>query len=143
MRLGYQIKTTKSNSNEFNIHTVLHYFFLRSCRVRRATDRIWASFPQPGLVHPVSSSLMNVDNAGDGPSIIVVKVAAVRENSDDNAASGEHGNLVELSVVDPTKVIRTALHNPAAIAGLVFTTGVCAKELPEMENSRRSQRQVR
>src|SRR5690606_15328572 len=50
-----------------------------------------------------------VANAGDEPSVVVAKVLEGKGNFGFNAANGEYGDLVELGVVDPTKVTRTAL----------------------------------
>src|SRR5690606_10067845 len=54
-----------------------------------------------------------VANAGDEPSVVVAKVLEGKGNFGFNAANGEYGDLVELGVVDPTKVTRTALQNAA------------------------------
>jgi len=62
------------------------------------------------------------ENAGLEGSIVVNKV---REGKDDfgyNAASGEYGNLLAMGVIDPVKVVRTALENAASVAGLMLTT---------------------
>jgi len=72
-----------------------------------------------------------VDNAGDEPSVVVNKVIEGKGNFGYNAASGEYGDLVEMGVVDPTKVTRTALQNAASIAGLMLTTDCMVAELPE------------
>jgi chaperonin GroEL len=63
-----------------------------------------------------------VANAGEEPSVVVAKVADAKGNHGYNAATGEYGDLVEIGVVDPTKVTRTALQNAASIAGLILTT---------------------
>ena len=63
-----------------------------------------------------------VANAGEEPSVVVAKVADAKGNFGYNAATGEYGDLVEIGVVDPTKVTRTALQNAASIAGLILTT---------------------
>ena len=62
------------------------------------------------------------ENAGLEGSIVVNKV---REGKDDfgyNAATGEYGNLLAMGVIDPVKVVRTALENAASVAGLMLTT---------------------
>lgn len=48
-----------------------------------------------------------------------------------NAASGEYGDMVEMGVLDPTKVTRTALQNAASVASLMLTTDCMVAELPE------------
>jgi len=74
-------------------------------------------------------------NAGDEPSVVVSKVADAQGNFGYNAATGEYGDLVEIGVVDPTKVTRTALQNAASIAGLILTTEACVGELPREDKA--------
>ena len=70
-------------------------------------------------------------NAGDEPSVIVNKVLEGKGSYGFNAASGEYGDMLEMGVVDPTKVTRTALQNASSIAGLMLTTACMVAELPE------------
>ena len=70
-------------------------------------------------------------NAGDEPSVVVNKVVESKGNVGYNAASGEYGDLVEMGVLDPTKVTRCALQNAASIAGLILTTDAMVAELPK------------
>ena len=72
-----------------------------------------------------------VSNAGDEPSVVVNKVTEGKGNYGYNAASGEYGDMVEMGVLDPTKVTRTALQNAASVAGLMLTTDCMVAELPE------------
>ena len=72
-----------------------------------------------------------VSNAGDEPSVVVNKVTEGKGNYGYNAASGEYGDMVEMGVLDPTKVTRTALQNAASVAGLMLTTDCMIAELPE------------
>ncbi|MEJ2452059.1 MAG: chaperonin GroEL, partial [Gammaproteobacteria bacterium] len=58
-----------------------------------------------------------VDNAGDEPSVVVNKVQEGKGNYGYNAATGEYGDMVELGILDPTKVTRSALQNAASVAG--------------------------
>jgi chaperonin GroEL len=58
-----------------------------------------------------------VANAGEEPSVVVNAVLQGTGNFGYNAATGEYGDLVEMGVLDPTKVTRTALQNAASIAG--------------------------
>jgi chaperonin GroEL len=55
-----------------------------------------------------------VANAGDEPSVVVNKVVNGKGNYGYNAATGEYGDMVEMGVLDPTKVTRTALQNAAS-----------------------------
>jgi chaperonin GroEL len=72
-----------------------------------------------------------VANAGDEPSVVVNKVLEGKANYGYNAASSEYGDMLEMGVVDPTKVTRTALQNASSIAGLMLTTACMVAELPE------------
>jgi chaperonin GroEL len=72
-----------------------------------------------------------VTNAGDEASVVVAEVARGTGNFGYNAATGEYGDLVEIGVLDPTKVTRTALQNAASIAGLILTTDATIYEAPK------------
>ena len=76
-----------------------------------------------------------VAHTGDEPSVVVNKVVEGNGNSGFNAQTGEYGDLVEMGVVDPTKVTRFALQNAASVAGLMLTTEVMVAELPKDDNS--------
>ena len=71
---------------------------------------------------------MIVANAGEEPSVIVAKVAESAGNDGYNAQTGEFGDLVEMGIIDPTKVARSALQNAASIASLILTTEVMVAE---------------
>ena len=72
-----------------------------------------------------------VTNAGEEPSVILNKVADGKGNYGYNAATGEYGDMVEMGILDPTKVTRTALQNAASIAGLMITTEAMVAEAPK------------
>jgi len=72
-----------------------------------------------------------VNNAGDEPSVVVNKVVEGKGNYGFNAQTGEYGDLVEMGVVDPTKVTRFALQNAASVASLMLTTDAMIAELPK------------
>jgi chaperonin GroEL len=74
-------------------------------------------------------------NAGDEPSVVVNKVLEGKDNFGYNASTGEYGDLVEMGVVDPTKVTRCALQNAASVAGLILTTAAMVAELPKEEKT--------
>ena len=73
-------------------------------------------------------------NAGDEASIVVGKIL---ENKSDtfgyNTANGQYGDLIALGIVDPVKVVRSALQNAASVAGLLITTEAMIAELPKKE----------
>jgi chaperonin GroEL len=72
-----------------------------------------------------------VANAGDEPSVVVNKVAEGKGSFGYNARTGEYGDLVEMGVLDPTKVTRTALQNAASVAALILTTDCMVADLPQ------------
>ena len=72
-----------------------------------------------------------VANAGDEPSVVVAKVLEGKGNYGYNAANGSYGDMLEMGVVDPTKVTRTALQNAASVAGLMLTTDAMVAEAPD------------
>ena len=72
-----------------------------------------------------------VANTGEEPSVVVNKVAEGKGNFGFNAQTGEYGDLLEMGVVDPTKVTRFALQNAASVAGLMLTTDAMVAELPQ------------
>ena len=73
-------------------------------------------------------------NAGDEPSVVLNKIAEGKGNYGYNAATGEYGDMVEMGVLDPTKVTRYALQNAASIAGLILTTAAMVAESPKEES---------
>jgi chaperonin GroEL len=76
-----------------------------------------------------------VANAGDEATVVLHKVAGGEGNFGYNAATGEYGDLVELGILDPTKVTRYALQNAASIAGLIITTEAMVAEQPKDEKN--------
>ncbi|MGD9786488.1 MAG: chaperonin GroEL [Sulfuricellaceae bacterium] len=74
-----------------------------------------------------------VANAGDEPSVVCAKVEEGKGNFGYNAATGEYGDMMEMGVLDPTKVTRTALQNAASVAALMLTTDCMVAELPKDE----------
>lgn len=70
-------------------------------------------------------------NAGVEPSVVVNNVAAGKGNYGYNAANETYGDMVEMGVLDPTKVTRSALQNAASVAGLMLTTDCMVAELPK------------
>lgn len=74
-----------------------------------------------------------VANAGEEPSVVVNQVAQGSGNYGYNAQSGVYGDMVEMGVLDPTKVTRTALMNAASVASLILTTDCMVADLPVEE----------
>ncbi len=71
-----------------------------------------------------------VANAGEEASVVVNKVEEGSGNFGYNAGSGEYGDMIEMGILDPTKVTRTALQNAASVSGLMITTECMVAEAP-------------
>ncbi len=76
-----------------------------------------------------------VENAGEEGSVVYAKVAEGSDNFGYNAATGEYGDMIEMGILDPAKVTRTALQNAASVAGLMITTEAMVAEEPKEETT--------
>jgi chaperonin GroEL len=74
-----------------------------------------------------------VDNAGEEASVVLARVAEGEGNFGYNAGTGEYGDMVQMGILDPTKVTRSALQNASSVAGLLITTECMVAELPKEE----------
>jgi chaperonin GroEL len=74
-----------------------------------------------------------VENAGEDASVILNKVVEGKGDFGYDAARGEFGNLIELGIIDPTKVTRIALQNAASVSGLLLTTEAMVSEAPSKD----------
>ena len=75
-------------------------------------------------------------NAGDEASIVVGKILDQKSDTFGyNAQTGEYGDMITMGIVDPVKVVRTALQDAASIAGLLITTEAMIAELPKKEGA--------
>jgi len=74
-----------------------------------------------------------VANAGQEASVIVNKIKEGSGSYGYNASTEEFGDMIEMGILDPTKVTRTALQNASSIAGLMITTEAMVAELPKKE----------
>jgi chaperonin GroEL len=72
-----------------------------------------------------------VSNAGEDAAVVLNRVREGKGTFGYNAASGEYGDMVEMGILDPTKVTRLALQNAASVAGLLLTTEVMIAESPK------------
>ena len=72
-----------------------------------------------------------VKNAGFDGSVVINQVKAGTDDFGFNAATGQFENLVKAGVIDPTKVVRSALQNASSVAGLMLTTEAMIAEKPE------------
>ena len=87
------------------------------------------------LVHALAEPLRQiVANAGDRePSVVIADVLAAEGNHGYNAATAEYGDMLEMGILDPAKVTRSALQNAASVASLMITTEAMVAELPKEE----------
>ena len=76
-----------------------------------------------------------VANAGEEPSVIVNKVIDGKDSFGFNAASGEFGDMIEMGILDPAKVTRTALQAAGSIAGMMITTEAMVTDIPKEESA--------
>jgi chaperonin GroEL len=106
-------------------------------RARAALDKVKGDNPdQEAGIKIVRRALEEplrqiVANAGAEPSVVLNKVAEGKGNFGFNAQTEQFGDMVEMGVLDPTKVTRTALQNAASVAGLLLTTDATVAELVE------------
>ena len=84
------------------------------------------------LLRAVTSPLRQiVQNAGEEASVILNNVKDGEGNYGFNAATGEYGDMIEMGILDPAKVTRTALQAAGSVAGLMITTEAMVSELPD------------
>ncbi len=76
-----------------------------------------------------------VTNAGGEPAVVINEVRGGEGGYGYNARVGEFGDLLKMGVIDPTKVVRTALENAASVAGLMLTTEAMIAEKPKKEEA--------
>ncbi|KPG77912.1 chaperonin GroEL [Pseudomonas synxantha] len=74
-------------------------------------------------------------NSGDEPSVVVNEVKNGKGNYGYNAATGIYGDMIEMGILDPTKVTRSALQAAASIGGLILTTEAAIAEKPKAEGA--------
>src|SRR6185312_16587831 len=74
-------------------------------------------------------------NAGEEGSIVVQKVREGKDSFGYNAATNEYGDLLAMGVIDPAKVVRSALQNASSVASLMLTTEALIAERPKDEKA--------
>lgn len=74
-----------------------------------------------------------VTNAGEEASVVVNNVKAATGNDGYNAATDTYGDMIEMGILDPTKVTRSALQFAASIAGLMITTEAMITDMPKQD----------
>jgi chaperonin GroEL len=80
-----------------------------------------------------------VQNAGVEGAVVVEKVKSGKDDFGYNAATDQYGNLLAMGVIDPVKVVRTALQNAASVAGLMLTTECLVAERSKPKTADRNQ----
>ncbi len=95
-----------------------------------AEQQVGVSIVRRALEEPIRQIAAN---AGEEGSIVVQKIREGKGDFGYNAATGEYGALIAMGVIDPVKVVRTALQNAASVAGLMLTTEAMIAELPKDE----------
>ena len=73
-------------------------------------------------------------NAGDSPDVVVSKILEGEGDYGYNAATGEYGNMINMGIIDPTKVTKTALINAASVAGILLTSECSITLVPKEPN---------
>jgi chaperonin GroEL len=107
-------------------------------RAQKALDKLEVSEGQEFGVRIIRRAIEEplrqiAENAGEEGSIIVQKVKESKGNVGYNAATNEYEDLVAAGVIDPAKVVRTALQNAASVSGLMLTTEALVAEKPKEE----------
>jgi chaperonin GroEL len=104
---------------------------LAKLEVEREDEQIGVQILHRALEHPIRQI---AQNAGAEGSIVVEKVRDGKDGFGYNAQTETYEDLIKAGVIDPTKVVRTALQNAASIAGLLLTTEAVVVEQPEEES---------
>ena len=97
-------------------------------KVANDEQRIGVNILKRALEEPLRQI---VNNAGEEASVILNSVADGKGNYGYNAATHKFGDLIEMGILDPTKVARSALQNAASVAGLLLTTEAMVAEIPK------------
>jgi chaperonin GroEL len=108
-------------------------------RAQKAIEKLTAKNEDQGFgIRILSRSIEEplrqiVTNAGEDAAVVLAQVKAGKGTYGYNAATGDYGDMLEMGILDPTKVTRLALQNAASVAGLLLTTEVMIAEAPKDE----------
>src|SRR5437016_12457629 len=106
---------------------------LKRVRTHNDDQKTGVDIVRKALSHPARQIAIN---AGEDGSVIVGKILDKDQYAYGfDAQNGEYVNLVTKGIIDPTKVVRSALQNAASIAGLLITTEAMVGELPKKESA--------
>jgi chaperonin GroEL len=106
-------------------------------RALKAIDKLTADSEDQGYGIKILARAMEeplrqiVSNAGEDAAVVLNRVKDGNLTYGYNAATGEYGDMIELGILDPTKVTRMALQNAASVAGLFLTTEASIAEAPK------------
>ena len=95
-------------------------------------EQVGANIVRRALEEPLRQI---VKNAGGEGSVVVAKVLGEKQNVGYNAETGVYEDLVASGVIDPAKVVRSALQNAASVAGLALTTETLITDIPEKKEA--------
>ena len=88
------------------------------------------------VLRAIESPLRQItSNAGDSSDVVVANILAGTGNYGYNAANGVYGDMIELGIIDPTKVTKTALVNAASVASLLLTSECAITDIPKKEEA--------
>ncbi|XXY51620.1 chaperonin GroEL [Sorangium sp. So ce269] len=109
-------------------------------RAQAALEKLQVSDEQRSGVNIIRRSIEEplrqiAANAGEEGSIVVQKVREGKDSFGYNAATGQYGDMIAMGVIDPAKVVRSALQNAASVASLMLTTEALIAERPKDEKS--------
>lgn len=110
-------------------------------RAKQALGEVEVSSPEQRagvdiVLRAVESPIRQIcDNAGDSPDVVVNNILAGTGNYGYNAATGEYGDMLELGIIDPTKVTKTALVNAASVAGMLLTSECSISNVPSKDET--------
>ncbi|HKA75536.1 MAG TPA: TCP-1/cpn60 chaperonin family protein, partial [Pseudolabrys sp.] len=106
---------------------------LKRIRTQNDDQKVGVEIVRKAISVPARQIAMN---AGEDGSIVVGKIMEKDQYSFGfDAQSGEYGNLVTKGVIDPTKVVRSAIQGAASVAGLLITTEAMVAELPKKQSA--------
>lgn len=102
---------------------------LNTVKVENEDQKVGVEIARRAMAYPLSQI---VKNTGEQAAVVADRVLNHKDiNYGYNASTGEYGDMIEMGILDPTKVARTALQNAASIASLMITTECMVTEAPK------------
>jgi len=101
-------------------------------KIKNDDEQFGANIVKKAVENPIR---IIAENAGVDGSIVLDKVASKKGAFGYNAATDQYEDLVKAGIIDPTKVVRTALQNAASVAGLLITTEAMIADKPEEDDA--------